>query len=63
MRLRRSDPSGPGIRRIRSGRGVWYVDQNGNPVRDADTLARISALAVPPAWTDVWISALSLIHI
>ena len=57
MRLRRSDPSGPGIRRIRSGRGVWYVDQNGNPVRDADTLARISALAVPPAWTDVWISA------
>ncbi len=55
MRLRRSDPSGPGIRRVRSGRGVRYLDQNGNAVRDADTLARITALVLPPAWEDVWI--------
>ena len=57
MRLRRSDPSGPGIRRVRHGRGVRYLDQNGNAVRDADTLARIQALVLPPAWEDVWICA------
>jgi DNA topoisomerase-1 len=47
-----SDES-PGIRRI--GRGKFrYVA--GKPVRDKATLARIRALAIPPAWTDVWIS-------
>jgi DNA topoisomerase-1 len=54
VRLRRSDPSAPGIRRIRSGKGFRYVDQNGGPV-DAATLERAKALVLPPAWTDVWI--------
>jgi DNA topoisomerase-1 len=45
----------PGIRRRRSGRG-WSYYAPGGLVRDAETLKRIRALAVPPAWTDVWIS-------
>ncbi|RPE80188.1 DNA topoisomerase IB [Vulcaniibacterium tengchongense] len=47
----------PGIRRRRSGTGFRYVDAQGRPVRDAATLARIRALAIPPAYTDVWICA------
>lgn len=45
----------PGIRRRRAGRGFCYVDSQGKPVRDAATLDRIRALAVPPAYNDVWI--------
>ena len=45
----------PGIRRIRAGKGFRYVDAHGKRVRDAETLSRIRALAVPPAWRDVWI--------
>src|SRR3954454_16330409 len=33
-----------------------YLDDSGRPVTDAEALARIAALALPPAWTDVWIS-------
>lgn len=47
----------PGIRRRRAGRGFSYVDASGQRVRDDDTLARIRALAIPPAYTDVWICA------
>jgi DNA topoisomerase-1 len=54
-RLRRSDSSGPGIRRVRHGRGFAYRDDAGRRVVDENTLARIRALAVPPAWEDVWI--------
>ena len=47
----------PGIRR-RGNRRPRYVDERtGAVVRDPDTLARIRSLAVPPAWTHVWISA------
>lgn len=45
----------PGIKRIRSGRGFRYVKSSGRPVRDGATLDRIKALAIPPAWQDVWI--------
>ncbi|HWG89888.1 MAG TPA: DNA topoisomerase IB [Candidatus Thermoplasmatota archaeon] len=45
----------PGIRRVKSGKGFRYVDAEGKAVRDKETLARIRALAIPPAWTDVWI--------
>ncbi len=55
MRLRRSDCSGPGLRRVRRGRGFTYLDQRGDRVSDPDTLARIRELAIPPAWEDVWI--------
>jgi DNA topoisomerase I len=54
-RLRRSDPSLPGYTRRRSGRGFTYLDDCGGRVSDAETLARIRSLAIPPAWTDVWI--------
>jgi DNA topoisomerase I len=54
-RLRRSRPSGPGIHRKTQGRGVRYEDDRGRPVRDEATLERINGLAIPPAWTDVWI--------
>jgi DNA topoisomerase-1 len=46
----------PGIRRQRRGKGFGYFDAQGRTVRDEETLARIRRLAIPPAWTDVWIS-------
>ncbi len=55
MRLRRSTVGGPGVRRIRRGRGFSFADANGQPVDDSDTLARIEALVIPPAWKNVWI--------
>jgi DNA topoisomerase I len=54
-RLRRANPHEPGIRRRRRGRGFSYVAPTGEPVRDPEVLERIRRLAIPPAWTDVWI--------
>jgi DNA topoisomerase-1 len=45
-----------GISRHRRGKGFAYVTASGRSVRDRATLARIRALAIPPAWTHVWIS-------
>jgi DNA topoisomerase-1 len=56
MHLQRSDPSHPGICRVRRGRGFGYVDTAGVRITDSETLERIRGLAIPPAWTDVWIS-------
>ena len=50
-----SSDADPGIARRRSGRGFRYVGPTGRPVRDPAVLERIRALAIPPAWTDVWI--------
>jgi DNA topoisomerase-1 len=47
----------PGIRRKKVGTGFTYVGAKGKAVRDEETLARIRALAIPPAWTQVWICA------
>jgi len=47
----------PGLRRKRAGTGFFYLDAKGRKVSDGSTLERIRALAIPPAWTDVWISA------
>jgi DNA topoisomerase-1 len=47
----------PGIRRQKRGTGFTYLDSNGKGVRDPYDLARIRSLAIPPAWTDVWICA------
>jgi DNA topoisomerase-1 len=47
----------PGIRRQRQGAGFVYLDSNGRRVRDPYAMARIRSLAIPPAWTDVWICA------
>lgn len=53
--LRYVDDTAPGLGRARHGRAFRYVDAEGRPVRDPATLRRIRALAIPPAWTDVWI--------
>lgn len=47
----------PGIRRRRVGRGFGYRDERDTRIVDGAKLARIRALAIPPAWTDVWICA------
>jgi DNA topoisomerase-1 len=44
-----------GITRRRAGAGFVYLDRHGRRVSSPQTLARIRALAVPPAWTRVWI--------
>lgn len=53
--LRYATDARPGITRRRSGRGFSYRDADGTTIRDREILARIRALAIPPAWTDVWI--------
>jgi DNA topoisomerase IB len=53
--LRHSDCAGPGYTRRRHGRGFAYYDADGNRSSDPDDLDRIRALAIPPAWRDVWI--------
>jgi DNA topoisomerase-1 len=54
-RLRRSVLTGPGLVRRRCGRGFTYAWTSGEKVADAETLERIRALVLPPAWKDVWI--------
>jgi DNA topoisomerase-1 len=44
-----------GIWREQAAEGFGYFNPNGEPVRDEATLERIRKLAIPPAWTDVWI--------
>ncbi|MFD8478550.1 DNA topoisomerase IB [Kitasatospora sp. NPDC059673] len=55
MRLRTSDPHRPGWRRVRHGRGFGYRDVDGAVIRDPEVRRRLAALAIPPAWNDVWI--------
>lgn len=54
--LRYVSDAGPGIERRRTSTRFRYFAPGGAPVRDAPTLKRIRALAIPPAWSDVWIS-------
>lgn len=55
-RLRRSNPNSPGIVRTRHGRGFSYTwSGTGERVEDPETLERIEALVIPPAWKEVWI--------
>jgi DNA topoisomerase I len=61
--LIRSDTRGPGITRQRGPGGTAYLDPSGAPVTEPATLLRIRALAIPPAWTGVWISPDPLGHI
>jgi DNA topoisomerase IB len=57
------DCAGPGLARVRRGRGFSYVDEEGKPLKDPEVLQRISDLAIPPAWTDVWICSHANGHI
>jgi DNA topoisomerase-1 len=56
QRLRRSDTTAPGLRRRRRAGRFVYLWPDGRRVRDAETLARVDALKIPPAWRHVWIS-------
>ncbi len=62
-RLKRVDVSTPGITRRRRGRGFEYLDENGRTIRNEDVVERIKALAIPPAWEDVWICTFPFGHI
>src|SRR5438874_11305125 len=53
--LRYVDDTRPGIRRKRAGKNFSYIGLDGRPIHDPDELRRIKSLAIPPAWTDVWI--------
>ncbi len=53
--LRYVNAGEPGISRKRSGKGFSYIQPDGTKLRDRDTLERIEALVIPPAWTEVWI--------
>lgn len=54
--LRFADDQEPGITRVRRGRGFTYRGPDGATVTGTGERERIAALAVPPAWTDVWIA-------
>lgn len=54
---RKVDRSDPGISRRGRGKGYEYLDGDGVRIEDAETIARIRALAIPPAWKNVWICA------
>jgi DNA topoisomerase-1 len=62
-RLRRADCSQAGLARRRRGRGFVYLDPAGERLRDDEALARIRELAIPPAWTEVWICRDPLGHL
>ena len=53
----------PGLRRKKRGGGFAYVRSDGSRVPDGPDLVRIERLAIPPAWTDVWICADSRGHL
>ncbi len=53
--LRYVADTGPGITRKRTGYGMQYIGRDGKAVRDPEVLRRIKALAIPPAWRNVWI--------
>jgi DNA topoisomerase IB len=54
-RLKKVDCSGPGLRRVRRGRGFSILDPEGDRVEEPEVLTRIDELVIPPAWQDVWI--------
>jgi len=61
--LRYVSDTTPGIRRKRSGSGFTYTGPDGKTIKDPATLNRIRSLAIPPAYTDVWICPSSNGHI
>ncbi len=61
--IRARPPRRPGLTRRKSGTGFSYRDAKGAPVRDPETLKRIKSLAIPPAYTDVWICPRASGHI
>jgi DNA topoisomerase IB len=63
QRLRRSDCSRAGLRRVRRGGGFIYLDERGARIEAPEILERIRDLAIPPAWNEVWICPDPLGHL
>jgi DNA topoisomerase-1 len=61
--LRYVTDTGPGITRRRSGKRFRYLGTDGTPITDPDRIAWIDRLAIPPAWTEVWICPIKRGHI
>ena len=61
--LRYVSDARPGIRRKKAGSGFAFTRADGSRLSEKDALKRIKALAIPPAWTDVWISPFADGHI
>lgn len=61
--LRYVSDTAPGVRRRRAGKGFSYIGSEGQRITDADRIAWFKSLAIPPAWTDVWISPVKRGHI
>jgi len=57
------NPDMPGIRRLKQGERFRYRDAQGRWIRDPDELSRIRMLAIPPAYTNVWICPLPNGHL
>ena len=53
--LRYVSDARPGIRRNKAGKGFTYTRADGSKLSEFEVLKRIRSLAIPPAWTDVWI--------
>jgi len=53
----------PGLRRRRAGKGFAYIGPDGERITDADRIAWFKRLAIPPAWTDVWIAPIKRGHV
>src|SRR4051794_12541227 len=63
-KLRFVSDAQPGIERRRAKDGSFtYIDVDGRSLREPEALARIRSLAIPPAWTDVWICPISNGHL
>jgi len=62
-KLHHVSDDGPGITRHKAESGFDYRDIHGELISDTETLARIRSLAIPPAWTGVWICPLLTGHI
>lgn len=63
MRLRRSNASGRGYRRVRAGSGFSYRDLDGSTLPPGPVRERLEHIGIPPAWTDVWIAPYDNGHI
>jgi DNA topoisomerase-1 len=61
--LRYVSDAQPGIHRRRIGQAFRYLGVDGRPIRDPGILQRIRALAIPPAWRDVWICPVAHGHL
>jgi DNA topoisomerase-1 len=63
VRLRRSNASGRGYRRVAAGTGFSYRDLDGSTLPPGPVRDRLESIGIPPAWTDVWIAPFENGHI